>query len=109
MKRILAIAALLAGTTAAAGATEILIYTGGAPTGEGSTYHNGMGVAVEEQLKELARHLRHEVQNRVPLGRRLSPTRKRLRGRKTENICFGLSPGRYRLPRRWSRATCRSF
>lgn len=90
MKKTLAIAAILLGTTAAAGATEILIYTGGAPTGEGSTYHNGMGVAVEEQLRELAEPFGYEVR-RVPSGGAVANAN--ACAAETDNICFGIGQG----------------
>ncbi|MBJ3777586.1 hypothetical protein [Acuticoccus mangrovi] len=90
MKRTLAIAAVLATTVAAAQGTEILIYTGGAPTGEGSTYHNGMGKAVEEQIKELARPFGYEVR-RVPSGGAVANAN--ACADETENICFGIGQG----------------
>ncbi|UOM36210.1 hypothetical protein [Acuticoccus sp. I52.16.1] len=91
MKRLLALAAVLAMTTAAAAqTTEIVIYTGGAPTGEGSTYHNGMGQAVEEQLKELARPFGYEVR-RVPSGGAVANAN--ACAAETQNICFGIGQG----------------
>jgi hypothetical protein len=90
MKRILAVATVLAAATGAAGATEILIHTGGAPTGEGSTYHNGMGVAVEEQLEELAEPFGYEVR-RVPSGGAVANAN--ACAAETGNICFGIGQG----------------
>ncbi|MEM6762770.1 MAG: hypothetical protein AAF615_07835 [Pseudomonadota bacterium] len=90
MKRILALAAVLATTMGSAQATEILIYTGGAPTGEGSTYHNGMGKAVEEQLRELARPFGYDVR-RVPSGGAVANAN--ACAAETQNICFGIGQG----------------
>lgn len=90
MKRILAVAAVLAASVSASQATEIVIYTGGAPTGEGSTYHNGMGQAVEEQLRELARPYGYEVR-RVPSGGAVANAN--ACADETQNICFGIGQG----------------
>jgi len=90
MKRTLAIAAIVASTTAAAGATDIVIYTGGAPTGEGSTYHNGMGLAVQEQLEKLAEPYGYDVR-RIPSGGAVANAR--ACAEETDNICFGIGQG----------------
>jgi len=90
MKRILAVAAVLAATVSASEATEIVIYTGGAPTGEGSTYHNGMGKAVEEQLRDLARPYGYEVR-RIPSGGAVANAN--ACAGETQNICFGIGQG----------------
>lgn len=90
MKRIFAVAAVLAASMTAAQATEILIYTGGAPTGEGSTYHNGMGKAVEEQLRDLAKPFGYEVR-RVPSGGAVANAD--ACAGETQNICFGIGQG----------------
>ncbi|MEO1105490.1 MAG: hypothetical protein AAFW98_17430 [Pseudomonadota bacterium] len=90
MKSILAVAAVLAGTISMAGATEIVIYTGGAPTGEGSTYHNGMGKAVEEQLRDLARPFGYDVR-RIPSGGAVANAN--ACAEETQNICFGIGQG----------------
>ncbi|MEM9220859.1 MAG: hypothetical protein AAGB11_00445 [Pseudomonadota bacterium] len=90
MKNFLAVVAVLAGTIGSAGATEIVIYTGGAPTGEGSTYHNGMGKAVEEQLRDLARPYGYEVR-RIPSGGAVANAD--ACARETLNICFGIGQG----------------
>lgn len=91
MRRLLALAAVLAMTTAAsAQSTEILIYTGGAPTGEGSTYHTGMGLAVEEQLREMAQPFGYEVR-RVPSGGAVANAN--ACAEETQNICFGIGQG----------------
>ena len=91
MRRLLALAAVLGMTTAAAAqTTEIVIYTGGAPTGAGSTYHNGMGQAVEEQLKELARPFGYEVR-RIPSGGAVANANSC--AEETQNICFGIGQG----------------
>ncbi|WP_108658420.1 hypothetical protein [Acuticoccus kandeliae] len=90
MKKTLAIAAVFATAVTAAQATEIVIYTGGAPTGEGSTYHNGMGLAVEEQLRTLAKPFGYEVK-RIPSGGAVANAE--ACGKETENICFGIGQG----------------
>ena len=90
MRRGLAVVAVLAGTMVAAHATEIVIYTGGAPTGEGSTYHNGMGKAVEERLRELARPYGYDVR-RIPSGGAVANAN--ACAQETENICFGIGQG----------------
>lgn len=90
MKRIVAVAAVLAGCLGTAQATEILIYTGGAPTGDGSTYHNGMGKAVEEQLRDLAKPFGYEVR-RVPSGGAVANAD--ACAAETQNICFGIGQG----------------
>ncbi|MEM7694771.1 MAG: hypothetical protein AAF318_09990 [Pseudomonadota bacterium] len=90
MKRLLAVATVLAASMGAAQATEIVIYTGGAPTGEGSTYHNGMGKAVEEQLRELARPFGYEVR-RIPSGGAVANAN--ACANETRNICFGIGQG----------------
>ncbi|RAI03692.1 hypothetical protein DLJ53_04195 [Acuticoccus sediminis] len=77
-------------TAAAAQTTEIVIYTGGAPTGEGSTYHNGMGQAVEEQLKTLAKPFGYEVR-RVPSAGAVANAN--ACANETNNICFGIGQG----------------
>jgi hypothetical protein len=90
MKTIFAAAVLLAGSLASASATDIVIYTGGAPTGEGSTYHNGMGKAVEEQLRVLAKPFGYEVR-RVPSGGAVANAN--ACAKETGNICFGIGQG----------------
>ena len=90
MKSIFAVAAVLAAGITAAQATEIVIHTGGAPTGEGSTYHNGMGKAVEEQLREFARPLGLDVR-RIPSGGAVANAN--ACAGDTENICFGIGQG----------------
>lgn len=90
MRTILASAAFLIGATAAAGATDIVIYTGGAPTGDGSTYHNGMGVAVQEQLEKLAEPYGYEIR-RVPSAGAVANAK--ACAEETENICFGIGQG----------------
>ena len=87
-----ALAAVVAATmmVGAANATEILIYTGGAPTGEGSTYHNGMGKAVEELLLEIAKPYGYDVR-RVPSAGAVANAD--ACARETDNICFGIGQG----------------
>jgi hypothetical protein len=90
MRKTLAVLAMLLAGTATAGATDILIYTGGAPTGEGSTYHTGYGQAVEEQLRELAKPYGYEVK-RVPSGGAVANAN--ACAKETQNICFGIGQG----------------
>lgn len=92
MKTILATtvaAAALFGAVSAS-ATEIVIYTGGAPTGEGSTYHNGMGKAVAEQLEKLAEPYGYDVR-RIPSGGAVANAN--ACADETTNICFGIGQG----------------
>lgn len=89
----MAIAAILAGSitaSATAQATDILIHTGGAPTGEGSTYHTGYGQAVEEQLRELAKPFGYNVR-RVPSNGAVANAN--ACAAETQNICFGIGQG----------------
>ena len=85
----LALAAL--GLAAApAAATDIVIYTGGAPTGEGSTYHNGMGQGLKEVLEEMAEPYGYTVR-RVPSGGAVANAQ--ACAEETQNICFGIGQG----------------
>ena len=83
-------AALFVGAISTAAAQEIVIYTGGAPTGEGSTYHNGMGKAVEEQLERLARDYGYDVR-RIPSGGAVANAN--ACAEEKENLCFGIGQG----------------
>lgn len=80
--------ALAAATTA--GATDVVIYTGGAPTGEGSTYHNGMGQGVQELLEEIVEPYGYDVR-RIPSGGAVANAN--ACAAETENICFGIGQG----------------
>ncbi|MEM9144810.1 MAG: hypothetical protein AAGC57_01335 [Pseudomonadota bacterium] len=73
-----------------AGATDIVIYTGGAPTGEGSTYHNGMGQGLKEVLEELSEPYGYTVR-RVPSGGAVANAR--ACAQETQHICFGIGQG----------------
>jgi len=75
---------------APAGATDIVIYTGGAPTGEGSTYHNGMGQGLQEVLEELAEPYGYTVR-RVPSGGAVANAE--ACAEESGNICFGIGQG----------------
>lgn len=90
MQKLLATVGLAALVSTGASATDIVIYTGGAPTGEGSTYHNGMGLAVQEQLEELAEPYGYDVR-RVPSGGAVANAQ--ACATETENICFGIGQG----------------
>jgi len=74
----------------AASATDIVIYTGGAPTGEGSTYHAGMGKGLAELLEEMSEPYGYTVR-RVPSGGAVANAE--ACAAETENICFGIGQG----------------
>jgi hypothetical protein len=62
MKKFLTTAlALVMATAGVAQANEILIFTGGAPTGKGSAYHEGIGEGIAQLLKPIARELRYDI------------------------------------------------
>jgi len=86
----LGLAAAAAFATAPAAATDIVIYTGGAPTGEGSTYHNGMGQGLKEVLEEMAEPYGYTVR-RVPSGGAVANAE--ACAQETQNICFGIGQG----------------
>jgi len=75
---------------APAAATDIVIYTGGAPTGEGSTYHTGMGQGLKEILDEMAEPYGYTVR-RVPSGGAVANAQACADA--SENICFGIGQG----------------
>ncbi len=80
----------LAAVAAPASATDIVIYTGGAPTGEGSTYHNGMGQGLMEVLEELSEPYGYVVR-RIPSAGAVANAQ--ACAEETENICFGIGQG----------------
>jgi hypothetical protein len=84
------LAAAALALAAPATATEIVIYTGGAPTGEGSTYHNGMGQGLMEKLEELAEPYGYTVR-RIPSGGAVANAA--ACADETDNICFGIGQG----------------
>lgn len=85
-----ALASFLVALAVPASATDIVIYTGGAPTGEGSTYHNGMGKAVEEVLAELSKPYGYTVR-RIPSGGAVANAN--ACGEESQHICFGIGQG----------------
>ncbi|MEL6219288.1 MAG: hypothetical protein AAFR79_12620 [Pseudomonadota bacterium] len=85
-----AIGFAVASAAAPAGATDIVIYTGGAPTGEGSTYHNGMGQGLKEVLEDLSEPYGYTVR-RVPSGGAVANAR--ACAQEADNICFGIGQG----------------
>lgn len=87
---LLAAAVVLGIAAAPASATEIVIHTGGAPTGEGSTYHEGMGLAVEEVLERIAEPYGYEIR-RIPSGGAVANAE--ACAGETTNICFGIGQG----------------
>lgn len=87
--------ALLTATTALLGATgiqaeTITIYTGGAPTGEGSTYHEGIGQGVEDFLQDIAKEYGYDIK-RVPTKGAVDNA-KRLAAH-TGSLAFGIGQG----------------
>jgi len=90
MKSSLLAAILAAALPGAALATDIVIYTGGAPTGEGSTYHEGMGVGLQELLEEMSEPYGYTVR-RVPSGGAVANAE--ACAAETQNICFGIGQG----------------
>lgn len=73
-------------------AQSVVIHTGGAPSGEGSTYHNGMGKAVEEVLSEIAGEgMGYENIYRKPSGGAVANANNCAED--TTNICFGIGQG----------------
>ncbi|MEM6677258.1 MAG: hypothetical protein AAF675_05225 [Pseudomonadota bacterium] len=78
---------LSAGSAAAEGIT---IYTGGAPTGEGSTYHMGMGQGVADMLEDFADQFGYEIK-RVPSGGAVDNARRV--AAHTGGIAFGIGQG----------------
>ncbi len=85
-----ALALALAAIAAPASATDIVIYTGGAPTGEGSTYHNGMGQGLKEVLEELSEQYGYTVR-RIPSGGAVANAN--ACAEESEHICFGIGQG----------------
>ncbi len=83
-----AVAAVAFGT--AAHAVEIQIHTGGAPTGEGSTYHNGMGLAVEELIETIGNDYGYEIR-RIPSNGAVANAN--ACDGELENLCFGIGQG----------------
>ena len=90
MKTTLAALAALIVLPGTAAATDIVIYTGGAPTGEGSTYHEGMGKGLQEVLQELAEPYGYDVR-RIPSGGAVANAE--ACANETKNICFGIGQG----------------
>lgn len=93
--RFAALATALAALASPAAATDIVIYTGGAPTGEGSTYHNGMGQGLLEILEEMAEPYGYVVR-RVPSSGAVANAR--ACAEESENICFGIGQGGLTYP-----------
>ncbi|MGF1447320.1 MAG: hypothetical protein ACFBRM_14130 [Pikeienuella sp.] len=85
-----ALSLALAALAVPASATDIVIYTGGAPTGEGSTYHNGMGQGIKEVLEELSEPYGYTVR-RIPSGGAVANAN--ACAEESENICFGIGQG----------------
>jgi hypothetical protein len=81
---------VLAAFAAPAGATDIVIYTGGAPTGEGSTYHNGMGQGLKEVLEEMSEPYGYNVR-RIPSAGAVANAE--ACAGESEHICFGIGQG----------------
>lgn len=93
MKKLLLSATMaLAAMASAATAAEILIYTGGGAgtSGEGSTYHEGMGQGVAEFLEPIADELGYTVRL-VPSNGAVDNADKVSRA--TDSIVFGIGQG----------------
>ncbi|MEM1344327.1 MAG: hypothetical protein AAGI34_07070, partial [Pseudomonadota bacterium] len=97
MRPITALAAVLAlaFSAPAAQATDIVIYTGGAPTGEGSTYHNGIGQGIKELIEEVTEQYGYSVR-RVPSGGAVANAQSV--AAETANIAFGIGQGGLSYP-----------
>lgn len=88
---VLAIAILLAALAAApARAAEVHIYTGGAPTGEGSTYHNGIGIALEALIEREGARFGYDVR-RIPSNGAVANAN--ACNGDLEHLCFGIGQG----------------
>lgn len=74
---------------------DIIIYTGGAPTGEGSSYHMGMGQGVEDMLKPLAKQYGYNIV-RVPTGGAVDNARRVATHKDT--LVFGIGQGGLAYP-----------
>lgn len=86
----LAALGLAAALAVPAQATDIVIYTGGAPTGEGSTYHNGMGQGLKEVLEDISEQYGYTVR-RIPSGGAVANAN--ACAEESEHICFGIGQG----------------
>lgn len=73
-----------------ASATDIVIHTGGAPTGEGSSYHTGIGAGLEQALTPIARTFGYTVR-RVPSSGALANAQ--ACAEEETHICFGIGKG----------------
>lgn len=89
MKKILLTATAMIAMAGAAAADSITIYTGGAPTGEGSAYHEGIGQGVADFLEPIADRLGMEI--------KLVPTKGAVDNAKRlathDGIAFGIGQG----------------
>jgi len=85
----------LAAAALPAAATDIVIYTGGAPTGEGSAYHNGIGKGLEETIEEISEQYGYTVR-RVPSGGAVANAR--ACAEEQTHICFGIGQGGLTYP-----------
>lgn len=90
-----ALALALSAFALPASATDIVIYTGGAPDGKGSTYHNGMGQGLMEVLEDLSEPYGYNVR-RIPSGGAVANAR--ACAAETDNICFGIGQGGLTYP-----------
>ncbi|MEM1275134.1 MAG: hypothetical protein AAGH74_01285 [Pseudomonadota bacterium] len=80
---------------ASASSEEISIFTGGAPDGTGSSYHEGIGQGVEDMLQPIAKTFGYTV-TRIPSSGAVDNVR-RVSGQ-TDTIAFGIGQGGLSYP-----------
>lgn len=92
MKKLLMTAALSLGLAGAASAADIVIYTGGGEgkSGEGSTYHEGIGQGVADFLEDIAKEYGYGIRL-VPSNGAVDNANKV--GASTGNIVLGIGQG----------------
>lgn len=95
MKKTLTLTTILAFSAGMTFAQEVVIHTGGAPSGEGSTYHEGMGQAVEEVLDDVGERFGYDAR-RIPSGGAVANAA--ACADDTTNICFGILQGGLEYP-----------
>ncbi len=82
--------ALALGAGAAAAQNVIKVYTGGAPTGEGSAYHEGIGQGVVDVLEPIAKEYGYEVR-RIPTNGSVDNAQRL--ADETGQLAFGIGQG----------------
>ncbi|MEM9045004.1 MAG: hypothetical protein AAGC81_09920 [Pseudomonadota bacterium] len=95
-KMIPGLVAVLAGFATAADASDsVAIFTGGAPDGTGSSYHEGIGQGVEDMLQPIAKKFGYTV-TRVPTSGAVDNVRRV--SVQTETLAFGIGQGGLSYP-----------